>query len=67
MSFAGTGGGTFGQMFFDGTSGSRGLSRITGLGVSGRTGSPTGWRALGVWVSLQIFVGRDDPCRNSSR
>ena len=60
--------GTTGQMSFGGTGGpTGGLSGITGLGVSGRTGSPTGWRALGVWVSLQIFVGRDDPCRNSSR
>lgn len=57
--------GTTGQMSFGGTGGPNG---ITGLGVSGRTGSPTGWRAiLGVWMSFQIFVGRDDPCRNSSR
>ena len=57
------------QMSFGGTSGpTGGLNGITGLGVSGWTGSPTGWRAiLGVWMSLQIFVGRDDPCRNSSR
>ena len=61
--------GTTGQMSFGGTGGpTDGLNGITGLGVSGRTGSPTGWRAiLGVWMSFQIFVGRDDPCRNSSR
>ena len=61
--------GTTGQMSFGGTGGpTSGLNGITGLGVSGRTGSPTGWRAiLGVWMSFQIFVGRDDPCRNSSR
>ena len=64
-----TAGGMTDQMSFGGTGGpTGGLNGITGLGVSGRTGSPTGWRAiLGVWMSFQIFVGRDDPCRNSSR
>ena len=61
--------GTTGQMSFGGTGGpTGGLNGITGLGVSGWTGSPTGWCAiLGVWMSFQIFIGRDDPCRNSSR
>ena len=62
-------GGITGQMSFGSTGGpTGGLNRITGLGVSGWTSSPTGWCAiLGVWMSLQMFVGQDHPCRNSSR